>query len=84
MTTQQMAVPAADPTGPESEIISNFLRVSGAYLFSCVYRDSLRAAYVRHAASDPVAEHESRYRELLRLSPDCNAAVIDCNPAIHY
>ena len=65
MTTPQTALPVADPTGPESEILGNFLRISGAYLFSCVYRDSLRAAYARHAAGDPVTEHEWRYRELL-------------------
>jgi hypothetical protein len=44
-----------------------FLRVSGAYLFSCAYRDSLRAAYARRAAEDPLLEQEMRYRELVAL-----------------
>jgi hypothetical protein len=47
--------------------IQEFLRVSGAYLFSCVYRDSLRAAYARRAAQDPLLEQEMRYRELVAL-----------------
>ena len=51
----------------ETEIISNFLRVSGAYLFSCAYRDSLRAAYARRAAEDPLLAQEMRYRELVAL-----------------
>jgi hypothetical protein len=61
MTTSQTSLAAADST--ESEIICKFLRVSGAYLFSCAYRDSLRAAYMRHAASDPVAVHGIVHRE---------------------
>jgi hypothetical protein len=55
----------------ETEIISNFLRVSGAYLFSCAYRDSLRAAYARRAAEDAIAEHERRFRELLVREAVC-------------
>jgi hypothetical protein len=55
----------------ETEIISNFLRVSGAYLFSCAYRESLRAAYARHAAEDAIAEHERRFRELLVCEAVC-------------
>jgi len=51
----------------ETEIISNFLRVSGAYLFSCAYRDSLRAAYARRAAEDPLFAQQMRYRELVAL-----------------
>ena len=51
----------------EMEIIRSFLRVSGAYLFSCAYRDNLRAAYVRRAAEDPLLEQEMRYRELVAL-----------------
>lgn len=47
--------------------IQDFLRVSGAYLFSCAYRDSLRAAYARRAAENPLLEQEMRYRELVAL-----------------
>ena len=48
-------------------MVSNdsFLRVSAAYLFSCAYRDSLRAAFARHAAGNPVMAHGLHYRELL-------------------
>ena len=49
----------------QTEIVSAFLRVSAAYLFSCAYRASLRAAFARHAARSPVAEHALRYRLLL-------------------
>ena len=76
MSTPEQALPQPG-TQSESEIIRSFLRVSGAYLFSCAYRDSLRAAYARHAAEDPVSEHELRYRELLvgeavRFVGDCH------------
>jgi hypothetical protein len=54
--------------GDELELaIESFLRVSGAYLLSCAYRESLRAAYARRAAEDPLVEQEMRYRELVAL-----------------
>jgi hypothetical protein len=60
-----MGTPESGPQS-ESQSIRSFLRVSRAYLFSCAYRDSLRAAYARHAAGDPIAEHELRYRQTAR------------------
>ena len=45
ISTPETALSAPDQIGSETEIIRSFLRVSGAYLFSCAYRDSLRAAY---------------------------------------
>jgi len=65
MSTPETAAAEVSITQTDSEIIGSFLRVSGAYLFSCAYRDSLRAAYARHAAGDALAEHEFRYREQL-------------------
>ena len=65
MSTPETAAPEVSTSQTESEIIGTFLRVSGAYLFSCAYRDCLRAAYARHAACDVLAEHEFRYLELL-------------------
>ena len=63
----------------ETEIISNFLRVSGAYLFSRAYRESLRAAYARRAAEDLLPAQEMRLaaRTACQLSLKCNAAVIN-------
>jgi hypothetical protein len=57
--------PVAALHDSQADVVSNFLYVSAAYLFSCAYRESLRAAFARHAARNPVSEHSLRYRTLI-------------------
>ena len=71
MSTPEQALPESAAPDSEAEVIRSFLRVSGAYLFSCAYRDSLRAAYARHAAEDPITEHVQRFHELLVREAVC-------------
>jgi len=49
----------------QSEIARKFLQVSAAYIFGCAYCASLRAAYVKSSARNPVSEYALRYRELI-------------------
>jgi hypothetical protein len=65
MRTLETPPPETAALESERESIRNFLRVSSAYLFSCAYRDSWRAAYARQNGATA------------RLSLNCNAGAID-------
>jgi hypothetical protein len=62
MSTDKMLLREA---GSEDDIARKFLQVSAAYMLGCAYCASLRAAFARSPARDPVSEHALRYCELI-------------------
>jgi hypothetical protein len=68
MSTPETAPPEDADAEQQSEIARGFLQLSAAYLFSGAYRDSLRAAFARHAVAGSHPPGKSRRTRKARAS----------------